>query len=241
MKWEHFNQFFERGWGLKLRPFIESPACDSLYAYIKGRSKAGFKVLPESHQVWRAFQECPYKDLKVVWIGQDPYPQVIDGKPVADGLAFSTSNSLTLPPSLEVILEAIEEDLYGGLNLYMSTWPELSEWAQDGVLLLNSSLTTEVNNPGAHKGRWKEFYHYLITEILNKENTGLVFILMGADAQELEALIDQKLHHVLTCEHPAYALRQKRKFRHQGVFSRCNQILKDNNGIEIEWARPLPF
>lgn len=239
MKWEAFKDHFEPMWGMKLRPFIESKECDEIYSFLKKRGSVA-TILPESYLTWRAFRETPFNLTRVVIIGQDPYHTVIGGIPVADGLAFSCGRTMKAQPSLETLLDAIEDDCHDGLFLRLDRNPDLLEWAKEGVLLLNYSLTTEAGNPGTHKDLWMPFYQYLLA-LLNKEKENLVFILMGKKAQSLEPLIDLGKHSVLCCEHPAAAGYGKRKMDHNGVFSKANEILREKQILEVDWARELPF
>jgi uracil-DNA glycosylase len=246
MNWTSFENKFEKGWGEKLRPFIESKECDEIYKFLKERSRLGHKILPNSNVIYRAFQECAYKDLKVVIIGQDPYPYFFNGVETADGLAFSCGNTKKLQPSLDKFYEGMENDLANGLDLSIVKEPDLTFLAKQGVLLLNSALTVEKDKVGSHSNIdghniWEPFFKYLIEEVLNNYNPGLCFILLGKQAEMCEKYILPFNHYIFTAEHPSFAARKERPWKHDHVFSCVNHILEENNKFRIDWYDSLPF
>lgn len=232
-------------WAPKLKPFIESEEMDKIFAFLKQRAKDGFVICPHHTDVFRAFRECDYNNLKCVIVGKDPYPWIKNGNYAADGLAFSNSHTGQLEPSLKMIYDAWEDDLAQGFDLKMRRNPDLSYLAKQGVLLLNSSLTCEQNHIGVHApfvdGKtqiyiWKPFIEFLLDEILNQYDR-TIFIFMGADAQKYSKIPVPFHHHVFEVEHPAAGARNSRPWNHQNVFSRVNAILRANNGpaYEIKW------
>ena len=247
MNWTSFENKFEEGWGIKLRPFIESKECDEIYKFLKERSRLGHKILPNNNVVYRAFQECAYKDLKCVVIGQDPYPHFFNGVETADGLAFSCGNTKKLQPSLDKLYEGMEQDLNEkGFDLSIVKEADLTFLAKQGVLLLNSSLTVEKDKVGSHsningKNIWEPFYKYLIEEVLNKFNPGLCYILLGKQAEPLEKYILPFNNYVFKAEHPSAAARKERRWEHNNVFTKVNKILHDANKFTIDWYDDLPF
>lgn len=225
---------FDPGWWLKLSPFFLSGQFrkigDAMMECAETQS-----ITPKFDETFRAFSECPYKDLKVVLLGLDPYP----GKDVADGLAFSARNHQLDPPkSLKYILDAIEKDVYGGFGIgfnedYLNT--DLSRWANQGILLINTALSTVVGKTGEHLEIWAPFTQYVF-RILREFNTGIVFILLGAKAKQWAAAINKSTNYVLTASHPShcsYAGLKEWDCNH--VFSQTNEILKKNNKTEILW------
>jgi uracil-DNA glycosylase len=176
--------------------------------------------------VFDAFNQCPLKKLKVIIIGQDPY----HGPNQANGLSFSVSKGVTIPPSLKNIFKEISN------NIPTFTTPihgDLSYWAKQGVLLLNAILTVEANKPGSHKKMgWEEFTNEVITK-LNHEKTNLVFLLWGNFAQSKAVLIDANKHLVLTAAHPSPLARGA--FFGNKHFSKTNAYLKLNNQVPIDW------
>ncbi len=217
------------GWAVKLRGFIQSSDFDKILEALLKERDEGKRFTPPLKYTFRAFEECPLDDLKVVIIGQDPYPHF----GVADGLAFSCGLTGKPQPSLRNVFEAIEQTVYQEYPSHQD--PDLSRWAQQGVLLLNTALTTQVDKVGTHYDIWKDFIAYVL-DMLSLTNSGLIFILLGAKAQELEAVIGQS-HYVLKASHPASAAYTKTTWDCNDVFNKVNEILEKNNGPEykIEW------
>lgn len=187
-------------------------------------------ITPDFKNMFRAFKDCPYDKLKVVILGLDPYP----GKGVADGLAFSARNNQLDPPkSLMYILEAMEKDVYGGFGIgYNPDYgnSDLTRWANQGVLLLNQSLSTHQGLTGVHLSLWYPFIQYVIG-ILKLYNPGLVYILLGSKAKQWTKFIDDNKNFVLDAVHPAYcAYKGLKNWDCNKVFSETNEILAFNNG-----------
>lgn len=238
MQYSKFEHLFG-DWGGKLRPFIESEGMDRIYAKLKEDSQKGRVICPSSINTYRAFDMCKFRDLKVVIMGMDPYPYYFDKSFVADGLAFSCSIMDKTEASLRVLYEAVEDDLYGGLDFNHEKVNDLSYLAEQGVLLLNSALTVEKNSVGSHIELWKPFMIYLIEEVLNPYTMGTVFIMMGEKAQYFTQYINPINHWVFEVEHPANAARKGRKMIHNNVFSKSNQIIKDWGGEKIQWLKQI--
>lgn len=164
------------------------------------------------------------------------------GVVVADGLAFSCGHTKEEQPSLKLIFNAIEEDLYDGMKLDMMRNPDLSYMAKDGVLLLNSMLTTTENSQDAHKELWKPFMTYFFKEVL-PYFSGIPIVFFGAQAKEYERLVNKRSFYTKCVEHPSYANRQERAFKHDNLFSWTNEILTKNQGkdFEVEFIESPPF
>lgn len=195
---------------------------------IESKGKINF-LCPKKQDVFKAFKLCPYNDLKVIIIGQDPYPQ----KGVATGLAFGNTKETKeedISPSLKALKEAIlspEEDNTG--FFFDNT---LESWAKQGVLLLNSSLTTEQSNIGAHSSIWRAFIGNLL-ENISKQNPHVAYILFGVAAKTLKPYI-KGASIIIEHEHPSYVLRQGKRFVCD-AFTRVNEILLKNNNFKINW------
>lgn len=217
------------GWAVKLRGFIQSSDFDKILENLLKERDEGKRFTPPLKYAFRAFEECPVSDLKVVIIGQDPYPHF----GVADGIAFSCGLTGKPQPSLKNMFEAIEETVYQGYPSHLD--PDLSRWSQQGILLLNTALTTQVDKVGTHYDIWKDFIMYVL-DMLSLTNSGLIFILLGAKAQELEPVIGQN-HYVLKASHPASAAYTKTTWDCNDVFNKTNEILTQNNGpqFQITW------
>lgn len=186
-------------------------------------------ITPPKNLVFRAFNACPYNDLKVVMIGQDPYPQ----KDVATGLLFANSliDGKVESPSLQMIKEvAIDYTIPYGRVVFDHS---LESWAKQGCLLLNAALTVEVNHPGSHTMLWRPFMTGLL-ERLSETDTGIIYVLFGKTAQTFIPYINVRHNYVLSYEHPAYAVRCNREFK-CNAFLEINSILKRNNDTEIAW------
>ena len=229
-----FKNKFETGWWSKLEPFFITKKAEDIYTVLKEKAKLGAKILPTSDRTFAAFQECAYKDLKVVLCGMDPYPGMTSGVAHADGMAFSNSLTGKCQPSLNTLYAGIKEDLYSFMHI--ERCPDLSFLANQGVLLLNSSLTVEYNKVGSGKELWHPFHEYLF-EMLNSYNPGMIYILLGKSAQELEKFIMPLGNYIMRAVHPSYANRNNIPWNHEHVFSRTNKILSRNNGEAIHWDR----
>jgi len=191
-------------------------------------SQKGDVLTPNIKQVFKLFYECPYNDLKVVLIGQDPYTSENE----ADGLAFSCGNTDTNSPEQITMFDEIRDTVYENEKWY-SFDPDLTRWSNQGVLLLNVALTTEVGKIGAHYDIWRSFVVYLINK-LAELNTGLVYIFVGDVAKEWANKIPES-NHKFYCYHPMSACHNDGIWESNDVFRRTNQILEANNGTKITW------
>lgn len=218
-------------WALKFRPFIESEKFDEIFKFLKQESREGKTICPAHADTFRAFRETPYSKLRCVFILQDPYPWIKDGKFVADGMAMSCSNTNVCQPSLDYFYDGMEDDL----GEEVPHIPDLSYLAQQGILLLNTSLTVELNKPTSHKGLWDEFMDYMIQEVINFYSYGLIYVSFGKNAHITAKAIMPFLHWGFEVEHPAAAARAERKWEHQNIFTKINKILRDCNNEQINW------
>ena len=197
-----------------------------LQEFVKKRREE-VRVFPEEKNVFRALELTPFESVKVVILGQDPY----HGFGQAHGLSFSVQKGTLLPPSLRNIYKELQEDLGGEL----STEGDLSHWAKQGVLLLNTVLTVEEGNANSHKGMgWERLTNRLI-ESLNELNHPVIFILWGKPAQDKEKLITNSNHVILKAPHPS-PLSAYRGFFGSKPFSRVNDILIQQGQTPICWT-----
>jgi uracil-DNA glycosylase len=240
-----FENLFEEGWFNLFKPFIESDEMALIMNDLKERGSRGKVVFPYSKNLrekcpgwksenitFRAFKETPFDKLKVVLLGLSPYFSVENGSPIADGLAFSTKHK-KLPPSLKILYDAIETDIYSGLNLNMHKNPSLQFLAEQGVLLLNSALTCEPQMPTIHCKLWEPFMRYFFKEIINKHCQGLHIVFFGEEAQKYRKIVNEARqgdlgfsnYHLLYSEnHPAYHARSNTKME-TNIFSEINSRL----------------
>jgi uracil-DNA glycosylase len=197
---------------------------------LNSAKNSGKIIYPPAGQMFRAFKLTPYDKVKVVIFGQDPYS---DGS--ATGLAFSVENDSPLrdkPPSIQKICEAAEKEFPNHFSPAIMTG-DLSGWAEQGVLLLNTALSVSAGNPGKHVEHWRPFTKAVI-EQLNQHPETIVFMLWGAFAKELKPLISSK-HRILEAEHPVYAARQNRTWDNNNCFTVTNKILEEVNRTKINW------
>ncbi|MCF6340199.1 MAG: uracil-DNA glycosylase [Sulfurimonas sp.] len=184
------------------------------------------KIFPEHKNLFRAFNLLIPEDVKVIILGQDPY----HGVNQANGLAFSVSSNVRIPPSLKNIFKELHDDI--ACDIPFSG--DLTSWASNGVLLINSVLSVEESKPNSHKNKgWEIFTDSVIYELSQKFNN-LVFILWGSLSQKKESLIDARRHLVLKAPHPS-PLSSYRGFFGSKPFSQSNEYLKKHAKKEIEW------
>ena len=213
------------GWAHLLRGFIQNSDFDKVLLKLYNLKEEGKRFTPPLKNVFTAFEKCPLDGLKVVLIGQDPYPYLN----VADGMAFSCSITGKPQVSLKFMFHSIQRQVYPDTP-DMEHNPDLSRWAEQGVLLLNSALTCEIDKVGSHYAIWKEFMSYLI-DMLNFTDSGIVYILLGKQAQELEGLISDH-HHILKASHPASAAHNGTGiWDSNDVWNKANQLLT----TKIKW------
>jgi uracil-DNA glycosylase len=205
------------GWADVLFPYIDSKLYDDLTDSLVSLVEQGKRFTPKFKDIFNAFKECKYDDLKVVIVGQDPYPQLGS----ADGLAFSCSKKDKVEKSLQYINKAIDTD-----------HTDLRCWANQGVLLINTALTVEVNKIGSHFWNWKPFTEHLFSKI-NQDNKDIVFILMGKKAEAWERLISNQK--ILKCTHPASAAYRGGVWDSNDVFNKTNIELNKQGKTLIDW------
>lgn len=215
----------EESWREVLQPEFDKPYFELLTSFIR-QAYSTTQCFPPAGLIFNAFDSCPFSKTKVVIIGQDPYHDV--GQ--AHGLCFSVQDGVPVPPSLVNIYKEIHRDL--GTPIPASG--NLQRWANQGVLLLNATLTVEAHKAGSHQGKgWEELTDAAI-QALNAGREHIVFMLWGSYAQRKGAYIDKKKHCVLTTSHPS-PLSVYRGFDGCGHFSKANEYLI-KNGIEpIVW------
>ncbi|HBJ11684.1 MAG TPA: uracil-DNA glycosylase [Ruminococcaceae bacterium] len=203
----------------------QKPYYKALHEFLK-QEYSTRRIYPDMHDIFNALKYTAFKDTKVCIIGQDPY----HGPGQAHGLCFSVKKGVALPPSLVNIYKEISDDL----NVQMPPYGELTGWAKQGVLLLNTVLTVRAGSPNSHKDKgWEQFTDRVISE-LNKKETPVVFLLWGANAEKKARIITNPLHKKLVTVHPS-PLSAYRGFFGCRHFSKTNAILKANGLKEIEW------
>ena len=211
-------------WTEILAPIKNSEYFENLWNKVKLEYSSA-TVFPPKSQIFRALELTPFDEVKVVIIGQDPYHN--DNQ--ANGLSFSVSEEVTAPPSLKNIFTELKSDL--GIERQKK---DLEDWAKQGVLLLNSSLTVRAHSPNSHKDLgWEKFTNFIIKEISDKKEN-VVFVLWGAFAQKKEELIDFSKHFIIKSAHPS-PFSVHRGFYGSKPFSKVNNYLKSKNIKPISW------
>ncbi|MBQ6754465.1 MAG: uracil-DNA glycosylase [Bacteroidales bacterium] len=215
----------ENSWKKVLQTEFDKPYFEELVNRVKAEYKTK-TIFPKGSLIFNAFNLCPFDKVKVVILGQDPYHEI--GQ--AHGLAFSVPKGIALPPSLQNIYKEIESDL----NIKVEKNGDLTRWAKQGVLLLNSTLTVEQHRAASHQNFGWEIFTDNVINILSKEKEHLVFILWGSFAIKKSSLIDKTKHLVLTSVHPS-PLSAYRGFFGNRHFSQTNSYLSANNIEPINW------
>ena len=215
----------EKTWKNALAGEFEKPYFASLVRFLHAEKEAGRRVFPPGSQIFRAFELTPVDNVKVVILGQDPY----HGPGQAHGLSFSVPENIPAPPSLKNIFKEIETDL----GVSMSGYPNLENWARQGVLLLNAVLTVRCAEAASHgKIGWQEFTDAVIRYI-SDNCEGVVFMLWGNFARTKSELIDHSRHCVLEAAHPSPLARGA--FFGCKHFSKANTYLKSIGRTPIDW------
>lgn len=213
-------------WNEILAEEMQKDYYQELQAFVEKR-RAEVRVFPEEKNVFNALELTPFESVKVVILGQDPY----HGFGQAHGLSFSVQKGIPFPPSLRNIYKELQEDIGGDFP----TEGDLSHWAKQGVLLLNTVLTVEEGNANSHKGKgWERLTNRLI-ESLNELKHPVIFILWGKPAQDKEKLIINPNHVILKAPHPS-PLSAYRGFFGSKPFSRVNDILIQQGQTPIRWT-----
>jgi len=219
----------EPGWLAELQAQFEQPYMDELRSFLAQRRQQGAIIYPRPSHWFAALNSPPFDQVKVVILGQDPY----HGPGQAHGLCFSVQPGVPAPPSLVNIYKELASDL----GIPPANHGYLQSWADQGVLLLNSVLTVEQGQAGAHQGRgWETFTDAAITA-LNQDREGLVFLLWGAHAQKKGKVIDPSRHKVLKAPHPS-PLSVHRGFLGCRHFSQTNDYLAARGVAPINWQLP---
>jgi uracil-DNA glycosylase len=215
----------DASWKRVLQDEFEKPYFAQLTSFVRDEYKTK-KIFPPGNMIFSAFDHCPFDKVKVVIIGQDPYHN--DGQ--AHGLCFSVNSGVDFPPSLINIFKEIERDL----GKPMPTSGNLERWADQGVLLLNATLTVQAHSAGSHQGRgWETFTDAVIRKVA-QEKEHVVFMLWGNYAQQKGAVVDGQKHLVLKSVHPS-PLSAYRGFIGCGHFSTANNYLISNGLNPINW------
>ncbi len=212
-------------WKDKLKEEFSKPYFNVLTNFIREEYKTK-EIFPPAKLIFNAFDKCPFNEVKVVIIGQDPYHN--PGQ--ANGLCFSVNDNVRIPPSLSNIYK----EIYNDLGKPIPESGNLEHWSEQGVLLLNATLTVRANSPGSHQNKgWEQFTDAVIDK-LSTDCENIVFLLWGSFAQRKGANIDTNKHQVLKSVHPS-PLSAHRGFFGNRHFSKTNEYLIQHNKKPIDW------
>lgn len=220
------NIKIEDSWKIQLQDEFEKPYFKDLILFVK-QEYSNAQIFPPGKQIFNAFDSCPFDNCKVVILGQDPY----HGPGQANGLCFSVNDGVPKPPSLLNIFKEIKEDL----SIPIPVSGNLQRWANQGVLMLNATLTVRAGEAGSHQKKgWEQFTNAVIQQI-NDKKEGIVFLLWGKYAQEKGKIIDESRHHVLKATHPSPLASKWGGWFGSKHFSQTNEFLVKNGKTPIEW------
>ena len=227
IKQKIFDKLIPSGWGQKLKPFIFSGDFDNILMHLHRLSIQNKKFTPTIKDLFRAFEECPYDKLKIIMVGQEPYLNIGS----SDGLAFSCSNNPRIETSLKFILDEVNKTVYGGHAVSID--PDLKRWSNQGILLLNTSLTSQICKSGQHYEIWKPFMAYLF-DLLNHNKNELIYLYIGKKAQKWVDSIDNGYKFLVT--HPINpASINTRKWNSDDVFLKTQLLVKEHYNTDIIW------
>ena len=213
-------------WNALLSSEFEKPYFQALTSFVK-KEYSEHICYPKGKEIFAAFDQCPVENLKVVLLGQDPY----HGEGQANGLCFSVRDGIAHPPSLVNIFKEIEEDL----KLPYPQSGNLSRWAEQGVLLLNATLTVRANTAGSHQGQGWETFTDAVIKSISDNCQHIVFLLWGGFAKKKMALIDTQKHCVLSSGHPSPLSANRGHWFGNKHFSKTNEYLTSVGKENIDW------
>lgn len=220
------SERFDSSWDSIIKPLFQTSKLQELSDFVRNE-RSLHQVFPSADLVFNAFRLTPLNNLKVVILGQDPYHN--DGQ--AHGLSFSVPAGIAIPPSLRNIYTELVTDIPG---FKYPNHGNLSKWAEQGVLLLNATLTVRAHEAGSHQKKGWEFFTDEIIKSISDQAENVVFLLWGSYAIKKSALIDSKKHLILTAVHPS-PLSVYRGFFGCAHFSKANEYLRYHNKLPIDW------
>jgi uracil-DNA glycosylase len=227
------NVKIEASWQALLSDEFEKPYFQEILSFLECERKSWKIIYPEQKNIFTAFEYTPVDKLKVVILGQDPY----HGAGQAHGLSFSVQKWAKIPPSLKNIYKELENEWFYGTGTWLVPVPShgnLTHWADQGVLLLNSILTVEAWKPASHwKIGWENFTDSVIEKI-SENCDGIIFLLWGNFARSKKALIDEHKHHILESPHPS-PFSAHRGFLWNNHFKKVNEIISRQGKKNIKW------
>ncbi|MFT5513392.1 MAG: uracil-DNA glycosylase [Bacteroidia bacterium] len=218
----------DSSWSTQLVDELSQPYYLRLHAFIKSQKAEDKTIYPPSDLIFAALNACPFEEVKVIVLGQDPY----HGPNQANGLCFSVGQEVKIPPSLVNIYRELTDDL----QLPSLQFGDLSSWARQGVLLLNATLTVEAQKAGSHQNKGWELFTDSIIEKLNDQCNNLVFMLWGGYAKKKGKRIDRTKHLVLESGHPSPLSANRGYWFGNKHFSKCNAYLSKHDKASVDWS-----
>lgn len=220
------NINIESSWKYALSHEFEKPYFEKIVSFLKQEKQAGKIIYPEGKNLFAAFDQTPFDQVRVLLLGQDPY----HGPNQAHGLCFSVQKGIKPPPSLMNIFKELQDDL----RIPIPAHGDLTTWAKQGILMLNASLTVEANKPMSHSKIGWEVFTDAVIEKISAEKQGVIFLLWGKFAQEKASLIDATKHFILKAPHPS-PFSAHTGFLGCKHFSKTNEILSQLGSQAINW------
>lgn len=217
----------EESWKKVLKEEFEKDYMKELLSYLQKELAEGQTVYPAKLLIFNSFKHTPFNKVKVVILGQDPY----HGANQAHGLSFSVQKGVPIPPSLKNIYKELQSEFK---NFQYPGHGDLTRWADQGVLLLNTTLTVAATKAGSHQKKGWEIFTDRVIQVLSDKKSGIIFLLWGKHAQAKAGLIDQQKHYVLTAAHPS-PFSAHNGFFGCGHFAKTNEILAKNGQSPIDW------
>ncbi|MFD1061857.1 uracil-DNA glycosylase [Winogradskyella litorisediminis] len=221
------NVSIDQSWKKYLISEFEKPYFKDLVAFVKQEYSTN-TCYPKGGDIFNAFNHCTFENLKVVIIGQDPY----HGPNQANGLCFSVNDGISHPPSLINIFKELQADF----NMLYPKSGNLMPWADQGVLLLNATLTVRAHEAGSHQKKGWETFTDEVINVVSDQKENVVFLLWGGFAKKKAKLIDKTKHHILTSGHPSPLSANRGYWFGNKHFSETNSILRDLGKSEIDWT-----
>jgi len=215
-------------WAAALGKVFDTPPMKELKEFLKAEIRSGHTIYPTTSQVFRAFQLTPLDQVHIVFVGQDPY----HGPKQAEGLCFSVSPGIPLPPSLRNIYQELQSDLH-------TPPPEsgsLVRWAEQGCFMINTRLTVRAGMPLSHNHIGWEYFISEVFQALDRKQKPVLFVLLGSHAQKLKSILKNPIHEYLMAPHPS-PLSAYRGFLGCKLFSKMNAFLSKHHYKTIEWAK----
>lgn len=214
------------GWYNILRMYINSQEFKEILKFLINEPLIGNRFTPPLRKVFNSFYKCEYDNLKVVFIANEPYGSI----KIDDGLAFSQPTGTIKEKPIKVLHSNINKTIYNGDKTVADFNSDLKLWAEQGVLLLNSSLTAVINKKGYHNEIWKSFINYTI-DMLNSRNKNIIYVLFGDNAKYYKEVINEDDNLIITLEHPSVGY----KWNSEDLFNKINNYLKNHDKILINW------